>query len=218
MDPTVQQVITDVIVKELGLAELIADDRSVIEIVDGTCKIYIKDFAASLREKGIDIDLDLDWTSILKNQEALKKQYFKKHGLTDEIINNHNVGSNTMTDRIEYIASRVHETNRQFCIKHNHFVDAEWNDLPEERRESTRNAVCAQLDNPAASPEASHERWMEQRTAEGWVYGPVKDPEAKTHPCLVPYAQLPAEQQEKDSLFAKSVARAAFGFDHQEAE
>lgn len=54
MDPIVQQVITDVIAKELGLAELIADDRSVIEIVDGTCRIYINDIASILRKRGID--------------------------------------------------------------------------------------------------------------------------------------------------------------------
>lgn len=163
--------------------------------------------------------LGWDWTKILKDQQALKKHYFEKHGLTDDIVGLNPKGSDTMlTQRIEYIASHVHETNRQFCIKHNHFVDAKWNDLSEERRESTRNAVRNQLDNPAPSPEVSHQRWMEQRTAEGWVYGEVKDPEAKTHPCLVPYDKLPAEQQEKDGLFAKSVAGYAFAFDHAEAE
>lgn len=50
-------------------------------------------------------------------------------------------------------------------------------------------------------PEASHLSWMKQKLEEGWVYGEVKDPEAKTHPCLVPFDQLPREQQAKDFIF-----------------
>ena len=50
-------------------------------------------------------------------------------------------------------------------------------------------------------PEASHESWMAQKVAEGWVYGPVKDPEAKTHHCIVPFDMLPREQQAKDFIF-----------------
>lgn len=37
------------------------------------------------------------------------------------------------------------------------------------------------------------------------VYGEVKDGEAKTHPCLVPYEQLPPAQRLKDDLFAAIV-------------
>lgn len=43
--------------------------------------------------------------------------------------------------------------------------------------------------------------------ADGWEYGPVKDPEAKEHPCLVPFSDLPREQQAKDFLF-RAVVRA----------
>lgn len=50
-------------------------------------------------------------------------------------------------------------------------------------------------------PEGSHEAWMALKISQGWVYGPVKDPVAKTHPCLVPFADLPKEQQMKDHLF-----------------
>lgn len=32
-------------------------------------------------------------------------------------------------------------------------------------------------------------------------YGQVKDANAKTHPCLVPFDQLPRDQQFKDRLF-----------------
>ena len=42
---------------------------------------------------------------------------------------------------------------------------------------------------------------MASRIAEGWVWGPVKDFDKKTHPCLIPYSELPLEQQRKDAIF-----------------
>jgi hypothetical protein len=42
---------------------------------------------------------------------------------------------------------------------------------------------------------------MAQKVAEGWVYGPEKNPDAKTHHCIVPFDMLPREQQAKDYIF-----------------
>ena len=47
----------------------------------------------------------------------------------------------------------------------------------------------------------SHESWLAERGATGWVYGAVKDVNKKTHPCFVPYAELPPEQKSKDAIF-----------------
>ncbi len=35
----------------------------------------------------------------------------------------------------------------------------------------------------------------------GWRYGPTQDPEAKTHPDMVPFAKLGKKEQEKDWVF-----------------
>tara|TARA_Y100000310_G_scaffold318729_1_gene373148 strand:- start:689 stop:850 length:162 start_codon:yes stop_codon:yes gene_type:complete len=35
----------------------------------------------------------------------------------------------------------------------------------------------------------------------GWVYGEVRDVEKKTHPDMVPYAQLGQLEQDKDAVF-----------------
>jgi hypothetical protein len=51
---------------------------------------------------------------------------------------------------------------------------------------------------------------MAQKLAEGWKLGPVKNPEAKEHPCLVPFDDLPVEQKVKDYLF-RGVVRALAG-------
>jgi hypothetical protein len=46
--------------------------------------------------------------------------------------------------------------------------------------------------------ENTHDVWAQQRLAEGWTYGPKRDDDAKTHPCLVPYAELPESEREYD--------------------
>lgn len=51
------------------------------------------------------------------------------------------------------------------------------------------------------SPEELHGSWMQAYFAMGWVYGPVYDPAAKTHPDLVPYAQLGQLERDKDAVF-----------------
>jgi hypothetical protein len=46
---------------------------------------------------------------------------------------------------------------------------------------------------------------MEDKIKDGWVYGETKDAEKKTHPCLVPFHELPEFQQKKDKLFCAIV-------------
>ena len=36
-----------------------------------------------------------------------------------------------------------------------------------------------------------HEVWAQNRIAEGWSWGPVRDDEKRQTPCLVPYEDLP---------------------------
>lgn len=43
-----------------------------------------------------------------------------------------------------------------------------------------------------------HENWAAGRIADGWIYGPTRDSEKKTNPCLVPYSQLPEEEKKYD--------------------
>ncbi len=49
----------------------------------------------------------------------------------------------------------------------------------------------------------THEVWAQNRLDDGWVWGPVRDDEKMSHPCLVPYDQLP--EREKDYDRATSV-------------
>ena len=43
-----------------------------------------------------------------------------------------------------------------------------------------------------------HEVWDEARISQGWTYGEQRNDELKTHPCLVPYEDLPEEEKEFD--------------------
>ncbi len=46
--------------------------------------------------------------------------------------------------------------------------------------------------------ENTHEIWAKARMDAGWVYGPVRDDAKKTHPCLVPYGDLSADEKVYD--------------------
>ena len=56
---------------------------------------------------------------------------------------------------------------------------------------------------------------MRQKEEEGWTWGPVKDPEKKQHPCMVPFDQLPREQQAKDFIFRSIVRALAYYLDEK---
>ena len=43
-----------------------------------------------------------------------------------------------------------------------------------------------------------HEVWAQSRLSQGWVYGPERSDALKTHPCLVPYEELPEEEKQYD--------------------
>ena len=43
-----------------------------------------------------------------------------------------------------------------------------------------------------------HEVWAQNRLDEGWVYGEQRNDTLKTHPCLIPYEELPEVEKEYD--------------------
>ena len=43
-----------------------------------------------------------------------------------------------------------------------------------------------------------HEVWAETRIRQGWTYGEQRNDELKTHPCLIPYEELPESEKEYD--------------------
>jgi hypothetical protein len=50
-----------------------------------------------------------------------------------------------------------------------------------------------------------HDRWIAAKRQADWRYGPKKDNDARTHPCLVPFDQLPREEQDKDRSAVRQI-------------
>jgi hypothetical protein len=106
---------------------------------------------------------------------------------------------------VEKIAQIAHEINADYCRSIGDNTQPTWENAPEWQKSSIINGVKFHLQNPDASPSASHESWLKQKTEEGWKYGEVKNTETKEHPCFLPYEQLPVEQRSKDYLFKQVV-------------
>jgi len=110
---------------------------------------------------------------------------------------------------IETIAKVCHEANRAWCEEHRDFSQKSWTDAAGWQRDSAIEGVRFALANPDALESAQHDAWMASKLRDGWQYGEMKDAEAKTHPCLVPFDQLPEVQQAKDRLFRAIVSALA---------
>jgi hypothetical protein len=105
----------------------------------------------------------------------------------------------------EDIAKVAHEVNRAYCLAINDVSQVPWEDAPDWQKDSAIAGVHFHMTHPDAAPCDSHNSWLEQKQAEGWVYGPVKNAELKEHPCFVPYDQLPDEQKAKDYIYGAIV-------------
>lgn len=112
-------------------------------------------------------------------------------------------------ERRERAAEAAHEVNRAYCLALGDTSQLPWKDAPEWQKASARNGVNFVLANPGGSPASSHESWLAEKARDGWTWGPVKDATAKTHPCIVPFEQLPREHQAKDFLFRAVVLQFA---------
>jgi hypothetical protein len=104
---------------------------------------------------------------------------------------------------IEACAQAAHEVNRAYCMAMGDQSQPCWHDAPDWQKSSARSGVAGAL--AGNTPEQSHESWLAEKRDTGWKYGPVKDPEKKEHHCFVAYADLPADQRNKDLLFVVTV-------------
>ncbi|WP_211252804.1 RyR domain-containing protein [Acidiphilium angustum] len=103
------------------------------------------------------------------------------------------------------VARVAHEINRAYCEAIGDFSLPAWEDAPDWQVRSIIQGVEFHRANRNATPAASHESWMAEKQRDGWVEGPVKNPELKQHPCMVPFDKLPIEQRVKDFLFRACV-------------
>ena len=76
-------------------------------------------------------------------------------------------------------------------------IDTSQVDLPDELRDLIELLA-----------EHNHDVWAQRRIREGWTYGPRRDDEAREHPDLVPYDELPEEEKKYDRETALEVLKA----------
>lgn len=116
-----------------------------------------------------------------------------------------NINENEIAGTVTIIAAMCHEINRAYCEAIGDFSIKPWETTDQGIKANAYQGVMFRLTNPLSSPKDMHANWAKDKSRAGWVYGPVKDAEKMTHPCLVPYDQLPQEQRIKDNLFMATV-------------
>lgn len=104
----------------------------------------------------------------------------------------------------EEIARVIHAANAAMQgIQGDPAPSQPWDSEPEEIRQNVMMGV--RNARHGMTPAEHHQSWVDDKIAHGWRYGGEKDSERKTHPCLVPYAQLPESQRAKNVLFINIV-------------
>jgi len=134
---------------------------------------------------------------------------------------------------IEPLAQAIHADfvkEREAEGNPDHRYAIAWENLPDDIKESNRDVARSygkelntvgyaydSGDTPFPSVEAfdedtalllaqnQHIRYVNERTANGWVYGTPRDDAKKIHPLLVGWDQLPPEEQKKDFDIVKNI-------------
>ena len=113
--------------------------------------------------------------------------------------------TNEQKEKLVDIAVVCHQANKAWCEVNSDFSQEDWGDAEEWQRESAIKGVQFRFENPDAGESAQHDAWSKDKVEDGWVYGTEKNTYEKTHPCLVPFDELPEFQQKKDRLFCAIV-------------
>ena len=123
------------------------------------------------------------------------------------------------------IAAAIHETWRAVSVRQGWrmqpHLDRPYANLAEPDKEDNRAAARRMTSvlaaagltlaptGPAVAPDtlesrmetlaaAEHDGWMAHRAANGWTFGEKRDAAARRHPSMIPYADLPETEKEKD--------------------
>jgi hypothetical protein len=105
------------------------------------------------------------------------------------------------------IAAAVHDANRRLQIAAGEDQPSPlWEEAPERQVRSGIAGVAYALAHPGVSAEQSHEAWYADMARKGYRPGPVKDDEARTHPAMRHWAELPESQRRKSRLLVAMVS------------
>lgn len=113
------------------------------------------------------------------------------------------------------VARIAYEANRLFCEVEGIGQAVPWSHASDDIKARAAAGVLEVYSSPEITPEEQHEAWYHYMVAHGWVYGLHKDEAAKTHPNLVPYADLSVVEQVKNVL-SINIVRALIPYEHMQ--
>ena len=108
-----------------------------------------------------------------------------------------------MSDLTERRAKFVYDAARLAAEAANApIIPVPWDEREEAFKKQFLEVIERQSgDRRSRSPEELHGSWMQAYIDMGWEYGPEYSREKKTHPDMVPYADLQQQEQDKDAVF-----------------
>ncbi len=92
--------------------------------------------------------------------------------------------------RLAAIAAKAPIVPESYCYRDEAFCK-QFEEVIERQMGSERSSNAAML----------HQSWVDAYKEMGWVYGPKRDVEKKTHPDMVPYDELGHLERDKDAVF-----------------
>lgn len=95
------------------------------------------------------------------------------------------------------LASLVNAMNKAYC----QWLSGQAPQMTHEEKASSIEGLEKIYRKGFFHPRDLHDSWMGRKLRLGWRFGESKSEEDKTHPCLLPFSDLPAEEQFKDLLF-----------------
>lgn len=102
------------------------------------------------------------------------------------------------------IAYVVHEVVRAYVEARGGYMTP-WSDARPGERKAMLHVVRNVRRQPDTPPGERHAAWCDRRRAEGWRWGPVLDIEAKAHPSLMPWPELPEDDRVRECLMIGAV-------------
>lgn len=101
----------------------------------------------------------------------------------------------------EAVAAIVHEAHRNAgrALGHRPLL-APWMAMDERYKDGMIALVLDIRLNPERTPRQNHDAWCAEGRKRGFTWGETFDLEAKTHPSLVPYQQLPRAMRIREKL------------------
>jgi len=82
-----------------------------------------------------------------------------------------------------------------------------WDDRDEAFKKQFLKVIKRQCGNDKfPNAEIAHDSWWREHERMGWRYGSERDPTKKIHPDMVPFDELPKDEQDKDEIFIRLCA------------